>query len=69
MATFDLSTLEREVDDLIQICRRLKEENSSLRARQDSLVAERADLIEKTELARSRVESMIARLKSMEEGR
>jgi len=31
-------------------------------------VAERAELIEKTELARGRVESMITRLKSMEDG-
>lgn len=69
MANFDLSTFERDVDSLIQVCRKLREENSSLRARQDSLVAERAELIEKTELARSRVEAMIARLKSMEEGR
>lgn len=69
MANFDLSTFERDVDSLIQVCRKLREENSSLRARQDSLVAERAELIEKTELARSRVEAMIARLRSMEEGR
>ncbi|MCU0835886.1 MAG: TIGR02449 family protein [Chromatiaceae bacterium] len=69
MANFDLSTFERDVDHLIQVCRKLREENSSLRTRQDSLVAERAELIEKTELARSRVEAMIARLKSMEEGR
>jgi len=69
VANFDLSTFEQDVDQLIQVCRKLRDENSSLRARQDSLVAERAELIEKTELARSRVESMIARLKSMEEGR
>lgn len=69
MANFDLSTFERDVDSLIQVCRKLREENSSLRVRQDSLVAERAELIEKTELARSRVEAMIARLRSMEEGR
>ena len=65
---FDLDTLERQVDELIRTCRQLREENSSLRARQDHLVAERAELIEKTELARGRVESMISRLKSMEEG-
>jgi cell division protein ZapB len=33
---------------------------------QSNLMAERAALIEKSELARSRVESMIARLKAME---
>jgi cell division protein ZapB len=65
---FDLDTLERQVDELIRTCRQLREENNSLRVRQDHLVAERAELIEKTELARGRVESMISRLKSMEEG-
>lgn len=68
MPNFDLDTLERQVEELIRTCHRLSEENLSLRARQDSLVAERAELIEKTELARSRVESMILRLKSMEDG-
>jgi len=65
---YDLDTLERQVEELIRTCRQLREENTSLRVRQDHLVAERAELIEKTELARSRVESMITRLKSMEEG-
>jgi cell division protein ZapB len=68
MAKFNLETLERQVQELIHTCRKLREENSSLRARQEILVAERAELIEKTELARGRVESMITRLKSMEEG-
>lgn len=68
MANFDLDTLERQVEELIRTCRKLREENSSLKARQEILVAERAELIEKTELARGRVESMISRLKSMEEG-
>lgn len=68
MPNFDVDTLERQVDELIRACRLLREENASLRARQDILVVERAELIEKTELARSRVESMISRLKSMEEG-
>jgi cell division protein ZapB len=66
--TFDLDTLELQVTELFRICERLREENASLRARQETLVAERAELIEKTELARSRVESMISRLKSMEDG-
>ncbi len=68
MPNYDLDTLERQVEELIRTCRQLREENKSLRTRQDHLVAERAELIEKTELARSRVESMITRLKSMEEG-
>jgi len=65
---FDIDTLERQVDELIRLCRQLREENASLRVRQDHLVAERAELVEKTELARGRVESMITRLRAMEEG-
>lgn len=68
MPTFDLDTLERQVEELLSTCQRLRDENASLRSRQETLVAERAELIEKTELARSRVESMISRLKSMEDG-
>ncbi|MDJ0806275.1 MAG: TIGR02449 family protein [Gammaproteobacteria bacterium] len=62
----DLRKLEVRVEELIRACAYLKEENKSLRTRQDTLVAERAALIEKTELARSRVEAMISRLKAME---
>jgi len=64
---FDFDTLERQVEELILICHHLREENGSLRVRQDRLVTERAELIGKAELARGRVESMVAHLKSMEE--
>jgi cell division protein ZapB len=64
----DIGQLERQVEALIGACIRLRSENSSLRRRQESLVAEKAELIEKTELARSRVEAMISRLRAMEHG-
>lgn len=64
----DLKGLEVQVNELIQANARLQNENSSLLTTQESLVAERADLIEKTELAKTRVEAMITRLKSMETG-
>jgi cell division protein ZapB len=64
----DLQALEAQVDDLIQTCEQLTDENRALRDQQSTLVAERASLIEKSELARSRVEAMIARLKAMEIG-
>ncbi len=67
MSHFDIEILERQVDELIQICNRLREENTWLRARQVTLGEDRAQLVEKTELARSKVESMISRLKTMEE--
>ena len=46
---------------------RLLDENRSLRASQEQLVGERAALLSKNEQARSRVEAMILRLKSLEQ--
>lgn len=63
-----LARLESQVAQLIVLCKRLREENRSLRAQQDHLVGERARLIEHTELARTRVEAMVSRLKAMEHG-
>ena len=64
----DLYALEAQIDELIETCNSLTEENRALRDQQSNLIAERASLIEKSELARSRVEAMIARLKAMEIG-
>lgn len=67
MANFDIDLLERQVDELIRLCHRLQDENTSLRARQEVLMSERGELIEKNEQARSRVEAMLSRLRAMEE--
>lgn len=66
MEKADLGLVEARVDELVRLVEELREENRALRNQQDHLVAERAALIEKSELARSRVEAMIARLKAME---
>jgi cell division protein ZapB len=62
----DLGALEARVDELIRTVSHMKTENSALRNQQDNLVNERAVLIEKTEQARTRIESMISRLRAME---
>ena len=67
MEETDLKILERRVDELIQRLNAVNSENLSLRDSQAALIAERARLIEKTELARTRVEGMISRLKAMEQ--
>ena len=64
----DLQKLENQIDALIDTVAKLKQENTSLRHQQDSLLSERSQLIEKTELARTRVEAMITRLRSLELG-
>ena len=61
-----IETLEARVDELIRSIERMSGENKTLRTQRSGLMTERAVLIEKTELARSRVESMITRLKAME---
>ena len=48
--------------------KQLKEENRALRQRQDTLISERANLLQKNEQVRARVEAMIGRLKAMEHG-
>lgn len=64
----DLSALENRVDELLSLLRKLHDENRSLRTSQEQLVTERANLVAKNEQARSRVEAMINRLKSLEQG-
>ena len=64
----ELIRLEKRLDELVQICKKLQTENQSLKQRQDSLAEERANLIQKNEQVRARVEAMIGRLKAMEQG-
>lgn len=61
-----LHALTDRVERLVALCRRLGEENRSLRHGQEQWMVERAQLLAKNEQARSRVEAMISRLKSME---
>jgi cell division protein ZapB len=62
----DLTALEARVDELIRTVDNLKTENTALRSQQEHMVNERSSLIEKTEQARARIESMITRLRAME---
>ena len=61
-----LSDIEAKLQDVIGLCERLRLENASLLDQQKNLVEERARLIEKNEQARTKVEQMIMRLKSLE---
>jgi cell division protein ZapB len=62
-----LAEIARQVDQLVALAQRLADENRSLRTSQEQLMAERANLLAKNEQARSRVEAMINRLKSLEQ--
>ncbi|MDD1605545.1 MAG: TIGR02449 family protein [Methylococcaceae bacterium] len=66
--TLELKDLEDKLDQLIAQYQSVKNENNSLKTKQEVLVMEKAKLLEKTTLARTRVEAMITRLKEMEQG-
>jgi cell division protein ZapB len=64
----EVDRLEAQVGQLLDTVDRLQRENRSLRAQQESLTTERANLLEKHDMVRTRVEGIITRLKSMENG-
>lgn len=66
MASATLLQLEQKLDSLIALCDQLHTDNRRLRERESTLLRERSQLLEKNELARSRVEAMISRLKSLD---
>lgn len=68
LGSLDLKqSLEAKLDKLVDLCDHLMQENHSLKARESDWMRERTRLMEKNEMARTRVEAMITRLKSLEE--
>jgi cell division protein ZapB len=63
----EIQTLEAKIDELLKRYQFLKTENQSLKIKQESLVKEKAKLLAKTTLAKTKVEAMITRLKTMED--
>jgi len=66
MAEKQLKALEQKIDELISLCNDLNRENQGLKADSANWHNERQDLIDKNELARSKVAAMIERLRTME---
>ncbi|MEE4192020.1 MAG: TIGR02449 family protein [Halieaceae bacterium] len=58
--------LEQKIDDLIKLCADLNRENVSLKADARQWAAERDSLLARNEQARTQVEAMLDRLKTME---
>ncbi|QBF24215.1 TIGR02449 family protein [Pseudomonas tructae] len=63
----DLQALMGRFELLIERVEQLKRQNTLLLAQEKSWREERAHLIEKNEIARRKVESMILRLKALEQ--
>jgi cell division protein ZapB len=66
MAENQLKDLENKIEELISLCAELNRENSALKTEVAGWHDERKDLMDKNELARSKVEAMIDRLRTME---
>ncbi len=64
--TVDLQNLEHKIDALILLCQQLSDENQQLKAKKTQLIQQQQALSEKNESAKTRIESMISRLKLME---
>ena len=67
MNTEMISTLERKIDQLIDLCNALQQENQNLKASQNELQQEHEQLCQKNAHARDRVDNMISRLRSLEQ--
>lgn len=60
-------TLDEKITALIAVCAAMKQENQLLRAGQHSWQSERQQLLENNRQAKARLESVLTRLRSMEQ--
>lgn len=60
-------TLDQKIDALIELCATMKRENQLLRANEHNWLSERQQLLENNKLAKSRLESLLTRLKSLDQ--
>ena len=68
MSNSSFKTLETKVDELIKLCGDMKKENQMLRDKENQWRHERETLLGKNQLARVRLEKVLRRLKTLEEG-
>jgi len=62
-----IKTLSGKVEKLLRYCQALETDNLSLKSQQDDWQSERTKLMQKNDLAKNKIESMIGRLKAMEQ--
>lgn len=67
MDDITFENLEQKVDNLIQQFSQIEAQNNSLQENELEWKLERNQLIQKIELARNKIESMISRLKALEQ--
>ena len=63
----DISTLEKRIDELIELCDELESKHRAMEADRENWMQERTRLLEKNEMTKAKIEAMIMRLKSLEQ--
>lgn len=63
----EINDLEAKIDTLIKLCDDLEQKIATLQADKDDWSREKTRLMEKNDLARTKVEAMIMRLKALEQ--
>ncbi len=66
MSDLDFKALELKVNQLIEVCVTLEQKNKALLRENESIRQERSKIIQQNDMARSKVEAMITRLKALE---
>ncbi|MBZ2169125.1 MULTISPECIES: TIGR02449 family protein [Marinobacter] len=66
MEQSDVQALADKLDKLIEHCQKLEQDNAALRQLQDDWNRERAQLMQKNDLAKNKIEAMIGRLRALE---
>jgi len=63
----EIKDLEIKIDELIQLCDQLERKQAVMETDRETWLSERTRLMEKNEMAKSKVEAMIRRLKTLEQ--
>jgi cell division protein ZapB len=66
-AGVDINTLEKRIDELIALCDELESKHRAIETDRENWTQERTSLLEKNEMAKTKIEAMIMRLKSLEQ--
>ncbi len=63
----DIRVLERTTEQMIDLLTKIRAENQALKSKLEELTSEKSLLMQKNDQAKNRLESMISRLKTLEQ--
>ncbi len=66
MSDDSFQNLSTKVDDLIDLCAEMKRENQELKANEATLKSEHQQMVEKNQEAKTKLQSVLERLKAMD---